>query len=65
MCFRMTKAAVASPLAFFILGVVMACVGIWALAIDRTAFGFGMLVFAAGLLITGLIRMRAGRRPGR
>lgn len=65
MCFRRTKAAVASPLAFFILGVVMACVGIWALTLDRAVFGVGMLIFAAGLLITGFVRLWADRRRSR
>lgn len=46
---------------FFLLGAVMAGVGIWALAIDRAGFGLGMLVFATGLLITGLFRRRADR----
>lgn len=57
----MTKTAAASPLVFFLLGAVMAGVGIWALAIDRAGFGLGMLVFATGLLITGLFRRRADR----
>lgn len=58
----MRKADAASPIAFVILGLAMASVGLWAIVIERVGFGVGMLVFAVGLVLTGLMRLRMNRR---
>jgi hypothetical protein len=58
----MSKADAASPIAFVILGLAMASVGLWAVVIERVGFGVGMLVFAVGLVLTGLMRLRMRRR---
>lgn len=60
----MSKATAASPIAFVVLGLAMATVGLWALLIERVAFGVGMLVFAVGLVLNGLFRFRMRRRRG-
>ncbi|MDP4331899.1 hypothetical protein Q7F20_00790 [Curtobacterium sp. A7_M15] len=60
----MSKATAASPIAFVVLGLAIATVGLWALVIERVAFGVGMLVFAVGLVLTGLFRFRMRRRRG-